>query len=130
MPTSTPSNVFLEEIIKGLPGMFENASKEAAILIWSVIKSLLIEWWPWILGVLFIFFFLAVTKALFGQWGMLGSLLYNVIYFGILLLIVLIFGPEVFVNDYFNLAMAAMLYPLVYFIVGLVLTKLRVRRRF
>ena len=126
---STSSNIFLEEMIKGLPGMFEKASKEATILIWSVIKSLLIEWWLLILVILFIFLIIAITKSLFGKWGMLGSLLYNVIYFGILLLVVLIWGPEVFVNDYFSLATAVILYPIIYLVVGLILAKLGGSRR-
>jgi hypothetical protein len=63
-----------------------------------------------------------------GRWGGLGSFLYNFFYFGILLVIGLISGSEVFVDDYFNVACAIILYPICYVLSGMILDKMRVRR--
>jgi len=64
-----------------------------------------------------------------GRWGWLGSVLYNYLYFGTLFVIGLIWGPEIFANDYFEIALV-ILYIVCFSLVGVILTKTGLRRPF
>lgn len=79
---------------------------------------------PWAMGVLFIGLVIASIKALFGQTGMLGSLLYHVFYFGILGIIIWMKGLEIVFNVYFDL-ICAIVYRACYWLTGLILVKFR-----
>ena len=78
-----------------------------------------------ILLLIFVLFVVTITKTMMGRWGAFGSFLYNFLYFGILFIIGLIWGPEVFVSDVFNLACTVVLYPICYFATGVVLNRFR-----
>lgn len=97
-------------------------------MLWDILLAFLLENWFWVLLALFILFIFVTLKAMMGRWGSLGSFLYNFLYFGILLIIGLIWGPEVFVDDYFNAACAVILYPICYVVTGMILDKMGVRR--
>lgn len=103
--------------------------KEFARIVWSIISKVLVKSWPWLLSLILVGLIVAVTKALMGRWGMLGSILYNLFYFGILLVVVLIWGPEVFVSNAFAAISAVVFYPISYVLTGMVLDKLGVRGR-
>lgn len=127
--TSTPLS---QDFPKQVVGLFLNAidegTKQAARMLWGILTTFLSEHWLVVLLLLFVVFVAVTLKAMMGRWGSLGSFLYNVFYFGILLIVGLIWGPEVFVGDYFKAACAVILYPVCYFLVGLILDKMRVRR--
>lgn len=109
--------------------IFEEGMKQAYHLIWSsVIKPLLVEHWFAIFIILLVLFVVGFAKAMFGRWGTLGSLIYNFLYFGTLLVVVLIWGTDIFTNDWFNFACAVVLYPVCYLLSGLVLDKFEFRR--
>ena len=72
---------------------------------------------------------IAFALALMGRWGMLGSVLYHYLYFGILFVVGLIKGPEIFVSEYFEIACAIILYPICYFTVGTILDKTGIHKR-
>ena len=125
--TSTAS-----ETGKEFGNIFNNAFSDGLIqvvsFLWSIFLSLLKAHWLVLMIVLFVAFVATILKAMTGRWGTLGSLLYNSFYFGALFVIGLIWGPEVFINDFWNVAFAVILYPISYYVVGLVLDKIGVRK--
>lgn len=112
-------------IVELIPNAIEQGTKQAAEMLWSVALSLLADHWLLVMSIFFIILITATAKAMFGRWGMLGSVLYNLFYFGTLFVIGLVWGPGVFVSDNFNFACTAFLYPVCYFIVGLILKRFR-----
>jgi len=109
--------------------MFVEAPKEASKLLWyEVLMPILKEHWLSIGILLFIIFFLVTIKAMLGRWWSLGSFLYNFLYLGILFIIGLIWGPEVFVSDWINFFTTLILYPVCYWIVGWILDKTGLKR--
>ena len=98
-------------------------------MMWDGLMSFLTSHWLVVLGVLVLVFIGALTRAvLTGRWGMLGSVLYNYLYFGTLFVVGLIFGPEVFANDYFKLVLV-LLYVVCFTLVGMFISKMGFRRR-
>lgn len=98
--------------------------------LWDVYMSFLTEHWAAIAILLIVIFIVAIVRAFTGYWAMLGKALYNFLYFGILFVIGLFKGPEVFVSEYFDLLCLALLYPICYFTVGKILDWLGVRSRY
>ncbi len=131
MTSTTPSfgpedtKHLIDLLIKGV----EDGTKMAAHILWSALMSFLKDHWLAVMGGLFVVFVIVTFKAMLGRWGSLGSFLYNFFYFGILLVVGLIWGPEVFLGDFFKAACTIILYPVCYFIVGLILDKMGVKRR-
>ncbi len=79
---------------------------------------------PWIVGGLFFLLVLASVKALLGETGMLGSLLYHIFFFGILAIIIWIAGWGIIFNPYFDV-LTFVLYRFCYWLVGLILEKFK-----
>ena len=123
--SAQPNTKFVQSITTLIPDVIEQETKEAAEMLWSVTLSLLADHWLLVMSIFFIILITATAKAMFGRWGMLGSVLYNLFYFGTLFFIGIIWGPEVFVSDYFNVACTAFLYPVCYIIVGRILKRFR-----
>ncbi len=129
-PTSTPLGPdFPKQMIDLLMNSFEEGSKWAARMLWDAFLGYLKEHWLLFIGILFVCFVAVTLKAMMGRWGSLGSFLYNFFYFGALFIIGLIWGPEIFVDDFFNAACAVILYPICYLLVGYILDKTRIKRR-
>lgn len=129
--TSTPFGPdFVKELIPYMLQVFDDGTRKAYRMIWDIFMSFVIENWIAILVVLVLLLLVAFVRALAGRWGMLGSVLYNYLYFGILFVYGLVRSPESFVSDYFEIVCALILYPVCYFTVGVILDKLGVRRRF
>jgi len=105
----------------------EQETKDAANMLWGWLLAYLAEHWLVIGLILFGVFVLVTIKAMFGRWGALGSFLYNFFYFGTLFVIGLIWGPEVFVSNWFGFFTALILYPVCYLLVRLVLDKTNLR---
>lgn len=87
---------------------------------WNFLMNFFSKNWVFLLWVLFIIFVVALIRAILGRWGMLGSVLYNYIYFGILFILGLVFSPSIFNNIFFDLV-CFILYIVCYRIVGLIL---------
>lgn len=127
--TSTPQfgPDFVKEII---PWMFTRIAEETAKtfrMFWDIEMVYLSEHWGTILVWLFVIFVFALVWAFAtGRWGMLGSVVYNYLYFGILFLVGLIWWPEVFANDYFKIFLA-ILYGVCFWATGRFLKKIGVR---
>lgn len=128
--SSTPLGVdFPKQIVEMFANVLGEETRQVARVLWGMLTNFLSTHWLAVLLVLFVVFVAVTLKAMMGRWGSLGSFLYNFIYFGVLLIVGLIWGPEVFVGDYFKVACAVVLYPICYWVVGLILDKMGVRRR-
>lgn len=91
-----------------------------AITVWSGIKQNL----QYIIGLFFVFSVIAVFKALSGETGMLGSMLYHLFFFTILGIIIWIKGAEILFNTWFDL-ISFLIYMLSFKLTGLILAKLK-----
>ncbi len=102
---------------------FEDGSKWAARMLWDALMTFLDENGMWVfIGLLAVFIFV-LFKAMLGRWGSFGSFLYHLFYFGTLFLIGLIWGPEIFIENIFNVICVVILYPVCFLLVGLILDK-------
>lgn len=117
--------VIIDSIIKGV----EEATKFVVHLLWSTLLSYLKIHWLTVVIVLFSAFVVFTVKAMFGRWGSLGSFLYNFFYFGTLFVVGLIWGPEIFLGDFFKAICVAILYPVCYFLVGYILDKMKIYKK-
>jgi hypothetical protein len=129
-PTTTPAfgPDFVKELIPWMIQQFGIATAKAFRMIWDVGMAYLAQHWIAVLLVLFAVFVVALVRAFItGRWAMLGSVVYNYLYFGTLFVIGLIWGPELFANDYFKIVLA-ILYVVCFILTGKFLTKIGVRR--
>lgn len=95
-------------------------------MFWDAGMVFLMQHWISVLVILFAVLIYAVIRALMGHWWILGSVLYNYLYFGTLFLVGLIWGPETFANDYFKIFLL-LLYITCYLLVGKIISKIRMR---
>jgi hypothetical protein len=123
----TATALFKPEQFEQLANAYTVGTINAVRMLWDALIKVLAQNWQSVMISLFIFFVIALLKAMLGRWGTLCSLIYNLFYLGILLIIGLIWGPEVFVNDYFNMACAVILYPICYWVTGFILDKFKFR---
>lgn len=128
MTTSTIPLDLPKQIVVMFSKTIEESTKQTAHWIWDILIFFLKEYWLGVLLLIFVVFVYVTLKAMMGRWGSLGSFIYNFLYFGTLFVIGLIWGPEVFVNDFFNAACAIILYPICYIITGRIFDKFGVRR--
>jgi hypothetical protein len=127
--TSTPLGPdFPKQMVDLFFKAVEDGTLKAYRMLWDALLTFLSAHVIAVMLVMFIALIFTFLKAMMGRWGSLGSLLYNIFYFGILFIIGLIWGPEVFANDVFNAACAVILYPLCYIAVGMILDRMDVRR--
>jgi len=93
--TSTPLGAdFPKQVVELLLNAIDEGTKQAARMLWDILTTFLSEHWLAVLLVLFVLFIVVTLKAMMGRWGSLGSFLYNFFYFGILLIIGLIWGSR------------------------------------
>ncbi len=132
MPTTTSpfGPEFVKDLIVWFLQAINEATKKTYRMYWSFLISFLKEHWILTTAILILILVIAIIRAFGGYWGMLGSVLYNYLYFGILFMIGLINGSDVFASEYFEIICAIILYPICYFTVGRILDKLGVMRRF
>ena len=116
-----------KQLLDSINQSMENETKQAVGMLWSVFLSYLTAHWLAIIAILFVIFVALTIKAMMGRWGSLGSFIYNFLYFGTLLIIGLIWGPEVFLGDFFKAACTVLLYPICYLITGFILKKMGVQ---
>jgi hypothetical protein len=97
---------------------------------WDFAMPFLFEHWLMIMLFLLFIAAVALTKAMMGRWGMLGSVIYNFLYFGVLFLILLIWGTDFFANDLFKPLCTVILYPVCYRITGWILDRSGFKRKY
>lgn len=104
-------------------------TKMAYHMMWDALIYFLIHDWMLVLGLLTFFLVMAIIEFFFtGRWTMLGSVLYNYFYYGILFLIGLMFGPEIFANNWVDLLLFVV-YAISFTWVGIILTRTGVQNR-
>ncbi|MCW1888286.1 MAG: hypothetical protein KIH67_001915 [Candidatus Moranbacteria bacterium] len=123
MNTETP-HLDLSKVLQS----FNEGQIMAYRLFWDAGMAYLAEHWLGIVIFLTIIYVVAIGRALFGFWGMLGSVLYHSLFFGILFVIGTIWGPEVFASNYIGIWLA-ILYFICYFMVGKILDYTGLRSR-
>lgn len=126
--TSTPVDMVIG-IVSQIPQLFDNALKGAYRMMWDLLINFLTHNWLLVLGLLTLFLVLAIIELfLTGRWAMLGRVLYSYTYYGILFLVGLVFGPEIFANDWVALLLL-LVYAVSFVWVGVVLNRTGIRRR-
>ena len=116
-----------ELITKGIFKIFADAQIQAYQALWDGLIVFLSSNWLSVICFLLFFLFVSFVKAVNGRWGMLGSILYNYIYFGILFCLGLIFSPKIFANTFIDIFLF-LLYLLCYWLVGKILKKLNLKK--
>lgn len=125
-PTFGPD--FVRELVPWMIQQFGIATAKAFRMIWDIGMTYFVQHWIAVLIGLFAIFIFALLRAFAtGRWAMLGSVTYNYLYFGTLFIIGLIFGPELFANDYFKIVFV-ILYITCFIFTGKFLSKIGVRR--
>jgi hypothetical protein len=114
-------------IIKEMFNAFDNAQKEVYQILWDNLLSFLSSNWLSVAGFLLLLLVISFIVALFGRWGMFGSVLYNYLYCGTLFIFGLIFGPKIFANLFIDIALF-ILYLACYKLVGRILTGLHLKK--
>lgn len=130
--TSSPLGPdFIKQIVELLTTGIAVATAHTYWMFWEILLSFLAQH---LLGALIalvaILGYAALLFIITGRWRVLGSVLYNYFYFGILFVIGLIGGPELYANDYFPI-IATIVYIISFSVVGLILltTGIRTSRR-
>ncbi len=126
--TSTPFGPeFVKELIPWFLNMIDQSQKQAYQMIWSAVIQLLMEHGGLVIGFLAFILLLAIFEYFMTRrWTMLGSVLYSYIYWGIIFLITLIFGPDIFANDWFKIVLV-IVYGLSFYLVGQILKETGIR---
>ena len=119
---------FPKQMVLWFLDAIDEGTKQAYRMIWNAVKQLLVEHWGFVIIALVSILVLAVLNYLAtDRWAMLGSVLYNYLYFGILFVITLIFGPDVFANDWFKIVLF-IIYVVCFISVGKLLKKAGIGR--
>ncbi len=124
-----PEN-FAQDLINNILSTYDVLLRKIYHLAWDIFMSTIKEHWLLILSILFGILIISIIIALMGRWGFFGSLMYNYLYFGVLFILGLIKGPEVFLNEYFEFFCILLLYPVCYKIVGIILDKTGLKNQF
>lgn len=127
--TSAQPSQFAQQLIDGMGESARNACR----MIWDAAKAQMLEHWFLILVCLAGILALAIAQfRMTKRWAFLGSVLYNYAYATVLLILILVFGPEIFANPWIDLILFAV-YVACYALVGMFLRasgiQVRGRRR-
>ena len=127
--TSTATGTeFTKKMLDAFFNAIDEGTKQAYHMLWNALISFLVDHWISVLVLLAVILIIAIIKAVLGRWGMLGSVLYNYLYFGILFVIGLIWGSDVFASNWLTIAGTVILYPACYLTVRVILDKTGLRR--
>lgn len=127
--TSQPTTLdFPKQVVEMFLNVIDESTRKAYRMIWDGIIQIITEHWGWIILILIGFLVIAIMNYFVtGRWAMLGSILYNYLYAGFLFLVALVFGPEVFANDWFKIVLF-IVYVICFVLVGKILKKVGIRR--
>lgn len=128
--TSPLGQDFPRQMVSMILDAFNEGEKQAYRMIWEGFKQFAVEHWGWILIGLAGLLLLAIFEYLVTRrWAFLGSVLYHYFYLSFLLVLTLIFGPEIYASEWMKLVLF-IVYVICYVLVGKVLTKSGVRKRY
>ena len=121
--TTTTQQQILGNFIPQILQTLEDAAANAFRFWWDIgMKQMEGHWFQAFSILVGVFIFILLVALISGRWGTLGSFMYNVFYWGVVLGVGLIFGPEVFASDYAKLG-ALILWPICYYLSGFFLRK-------
>lgn len=92
----------------------------------SIRQFIIINWKGFVIFLIVILLIAVLDYLLTGKWRTLGRVLYSYIYWGIVAIIALLFGPEIFANDWIDILLF-IVYAISFFFVGRFLRWCRVR---
>ncbi|MFA6094839.1 MAG: hypothetical protein WC757_03065 [Candidatus Paceibacterota bacterium] len=102
--TTPPVPEFLKALIQQIIQAFGDATVRTYHMAWGILITFLTQNLMWVISILVcVLVFSFVDYLITGLWKNLGSVLYTYTYYGILFIIGLIFGPEVFAKDWIDL---------------------------
>lgn len=119
---------FWKYIIDTVLKAMDDSKMEAIQILWGHLLSFLSIHWGIALLYLTGLLILSFIIALVGRWGMFGSVAYHYLHLGTLFIIGLIFGPNIFANNYFEL-LNLVIYICSFRAVGVIIDSLGLRRR-
>lgn len=120
--TSTSSSSLLADLMK----IQDGATEKAAEMLSDIAKSVLLSmkpYLPWLILGLTILLVLATLFALAGRTRLLGRVLYHYLYFGIIAIVIWIFGFGILFNAYIDILLLV-LYGFCFWVTGLILSRL------
>lgn len=95
---------FPAQMVTMMLNAIQEGTINAAKILWGILITFLKAHWVGVGEILLSLLGIALLVfILTGRWAMLGSVLNRYFFFGILFIIGLIFGPEVFASDYFEI---------------------------
>ncbi len=113
------------KIISDLPGQILESLIMWIKIFWDLFVEILIKNWLFVLFFTVLILVIAIVKLItMGRWGMLTSILYRIFYFGILFVVILVFGAEIIVTDSFQ-ALAGIIGVIIFEIIGFFIRKLK-----
>ena len=117
--TTQPLGIdFPKQIVTMITDAIDKVTKEIYQALWDMLITLIKEHWGFFLVVLFLVLLAAFIRYMItGRWAILGSIIYNYLYFGILFIVGLIFGPHIFASDYIKILLT-IVYIVCYTFVG------------
>jgi hypothetical protein len=114
------------------PWLMKTVSEAEAFdakLIWDVTVPVLLHYWFVVFIILALVLLYALLFALTTRrWRILGRVLYSYLHLGILFVIGLIWGPAIYVNDYFEI-INFLVYAFSFEVVGIIVKKMGLSRR-
>jgi hypothetical protein len=129
-PTHTPpfGPDFIKTLIPQTIQAFDDATVRGYRMIWDIFMVFLAQNYFWVIvSLIMVLGFAFLEYLVTGRWANLGSVLYSYIYYGILFLIGLFFGPEIFANVWIGLILFVV-YLISFFWVRGVLNNTGIRR--
>jgi len=119
---------FLEDFTESFINNIQETIKRGYQGIWNALISFLINNWLLILILLIAVFIVAVIVAFSRGPRLLYKVIYNYLYFGIIFIIGLVYGSDIFVNNYFSLICIIVLYPACYLLTRLISEKIGIKK--
>lgn len=120
-------NASTTDVVQYLFKVINDAQVQAYQALWDGLILFLSSNWLLVAGLLLFLLIVSFIKAINGRWGMFGSVAYNYLYWGILFISGLVFGPKIFANTFIDI-LYFILYLLCYWLVGKLLRKSNFKR--
>ncbi len=111
-------------------GMIGDATARGYRMVWDIaVQFVLHNLLSITILLLLVLVMSAIQAFTTGRWGWFGSVLYNYMFGGVMIAVGFIWGPETFANDYFEIV-SFLIYIICFCLVGVILKKTGLRRRF
>ena len=122
------SYILSSSTVKMFFDQISDTEKEVARIAWNYLLTFLSQNWGRAILFLIVLLVVSFVVALSGRWSMFGSVLYHYLHLGALFVVGLIWGPEIFVNIFFDL-INLVIYLYSFKLVGYIIDRLGLRKR-